>query len=438
MTVLRVLCLLLGLIFVDLAAFSYERGYARIRHRIADWWLEVERRESYVESPAFSFLSTLSNVVEIRSIRFFIERPFSFPWLMICASLSLWSSAVAALVEGVVSTSGSDPATTLLRIAATKQLIEIVGGMMLFFPILFVMVLMWTAIPDWTREVLEAVRSAIQSLAASPRSQVDSASAGGRPNRLQPDLPGRIHKPSRAFGLKMIVGALHRSLMLLAKAYFSIGFIFVWLLVPPTIFLWFGVLGFFTLAVIAPDLLKMSWIWIVVGPGVGVSSALLFLAAIQRLVNRFWLLSLPSRKRPTRRTLAALISMPAVASLLFFAPFAISSNPWVLAAVPLASDAERHAVSSVGTYVAYCNTIDLLVAYGLLLVVLRLLIHRLVWSPLRTVVIALRLAGVAYSRATLGTLGGAFLVLASGRVTEFLEALPKITENFEWITSIIK
>jgi len=215
-----------------------------------------------------------------------------------------------------------------------------------------------------------------------------------------------------------IGGSIYALVLITAPVMMGIAVVAMLLGGVPLLVAWFGLLGFLALRVVAPSVLKFSWIYIGLISAGGAVTGASFLVTMRWILKYRYVRSWSFRKQAL-----ALISMVFLASLLFFGPlYFVSDGRGGLPMRKNAWFAVQNTSSSIARFLAYCNGIDILVAYGLLVVVLLLLGHRLVWPRLRTGIIALRLAGMGFNRGVLWGLGAAFLMLASGRFWDFVNA----------------
>lgn len=436
---LRLAALFAGLLALYLAAFMYEKGRARMRNKLEDWWVELRRGQQFEESSGSAFLQALSHLAVIRSIGFFMEEIFSLEWIILSASFCLlfclWMH-LALVIPLRVGLGWSNP-LILLRIAADKELQSTLLPAILLWPAAFVIAFLSKFSLKVTGELAAILRAAPRTLRKlfSRKGRAD-LSVSVRKGLADSSVFVRNALPSSGFkgGLKGLVAACGALLVffvtLLTFPMLFVGCLAAWLLGVPLSLAWFGGLALFTLWVVAPGAFALSRVWIVLVPVAGVASAVLFLAALQYIVgHKCW-----RGLWPFRKAMLALFSMLLLASFLFFGPLWFVSDGWALRTPTPAQIAARNTTSSIARYLAYCNGVDVVAAYGFLAVALLLLAHTLVWPHVRRPIIALRLAGIGFNGKVLCGCGIGFLLLAAGRLGDLFNAFmahPQIYEDVE-------
>lgn len=429
---LQVAAWVAGSLALYLAAFMYEKGRARMRNKLEDWWVELRRSQRFAESPGSAFLQALSHLLVIRSIRIFMEEIFSTEWIIVSASFSLlcclWMQ-LALEIPLRVGMGWSNP-LILLRIAADKELQSTLLPAILLWPAAFAIAFI-LKFSLWLTGKLAA------TMWAAPHTLKNLFSRKG----LE-DLSVSVRKalPSSSFevGLKGLVAACRAVLFffveLLSFSVMFVGVLAAWLLGVPLSLAWLGGLAFFTLRVVAPGTFALSRVWLVFVPVAGVASAVLFLAAMQYIVlQKCWLGSWPFRKE-----MLALFSVLLLASFLFFGPLWFVSDGWALHTPTPAQMAARNTPSSIARYLAYSNGLDVVAAYGILAAALLLLAHTVVWPHVRRPIIAMRLAGIGFNSKVLCGFGVGFLLLATGRLGDIFNAFVEHPEMVKGMVKFLK
>src|SRR5712691_1069067 len=120
---LQITALLAGLLAFYLAAFMYEKGSARMRNRLEDWWIELRHGQRFAKSPGSAFIQALFRFFVIRSIRFMGETFWSdgvitYASFSLVCCLWIWLALMIPLRVGI----GWTNPLILLRIAADKEL----------------------------------------------------------------------------------------------------------------------------------------------------------------------------------------------------------------------------------------------------------------------------------------------------------------------------
>jgi hypothetical protein len=400
---LQITALLAGLLAFYLAAFAYEKGRARMGNRLEDWWIELRYDQRFAESPGSAFIQALFAFVEIRSIgfigaTFWSERVIPYASFSLVTSVWIWLALMVPLRVGI----GWSNPLILLRIAADKELQWIIPTAIFLYPMAFVVPPMLTGVlSNFSREGLADLFSVRNYLPSS----------------------------SVKFELKSLVAYCHFSIVL-----FVTFLVFVCSLAAVPVFIaLLGGLAFFSLLLVAPGTFALSWVWIVLVPCAGIASAVLFLAATHYIVRKCWLGPLSFRK-----AMLALLSMLLLASFLFLGPLWFVSDGWTLSTPEHAQIATQNTPSSIARYLAYCNGLNVIVAYGFLVATVLLLAHTLVWPRLRRAIIAMRLAGIGFSRSVLCGFGIGFFLLATGRFGDWLDAFVSNPQIFEDIENLFK
>jgi hypothetical protein len=418
---LQIAALLGGLLAFYLSAFMYEKGQARMRNKLEDWWIGLRRNEQFAGFPGAAFLQSLSGSINIRSIRLFMEEPFSPDWIIVTANFSLLSCLWIPLALTIVRLGWTNP-LALLAIATDKDSKWIIPtAVFLVWPGTFVVLLIWKIFVDHAVRMAAALRTLPSSLSnLFSRNGLAALSVS-----VQNVLPS-----SYKFELKSVVAGFKALLRFCTVSFIYLFTFFFALMAVPLVLLWFAGLAFFTLSVVAPGTLALSWYWIILVPSAGIASAMLFLALMQYILGRCWI-----RPFPFRKALLALLSMLLLASFLFLGPLWFAGDGWTLhTPMPEALNTP----SSIARYLAYCNGLDVIVAYGFFAAGLLLLVHTLVWSRLRRAIIAMRLAGVGFNRAVLCALGIGLVLMGSGQIRNLFNAFMSHPQIYEDIKNFFK
>jgi hypothetical protein len=413
---LHIASLILGLIACYLAVFIYEKGHARLRNKLEDWWKDFEGAPAFMRHLAFSASSC-----------FLYDDLFFLP-LTVPLMLSLEGSVLICLALRMPAWTGTpwgDP-VIVFRIAENDRLWHSQYILYPWLAIVF-MVLLKKLLVSGTSTVTSVFRKTKDNLRTG-NLRANFSRAFRRSHAAFPELSFRI-------GLKGLVSAavklaripIYLLLCLLAPVVFVLYVLAVPLLVAGVI--GFVVEGGYVFGMLEGTSHKLFGISRVLVVLVGQTTAVLFFQGMKWIFEHCWY-----DRWALRKSLLVMLAMCALASLLFWGPLWFVDDGWTLRPPAHAQLASANTRSAIARYLSYSNAVDAIQVYVFVAAAVLLLAHRWAWPHLRRAMIALRLAGVSLSRKRLFCVGIVLLLLATGWFPGLLREAwqrPEIIEHLE-------
>jgi hypothetical protein len=426
---------LAGALAIYIGAFAYNKGI-RIGNKLDDWWGRPSSNRNDVNSLVSSFFLRVAGAVEIWLIRCFMEEEFSAQWIIVCASLPLVSFIwTLILLAGAANLNHPAKWVEVLENDGTQQaLIAALALLPIAFAVAFVFKFFLLLVRGIAQTILASLVFTGRGVASTLRGDFTIQFPSQRLARIWDSIraaPASWRIPS---GLKAWVVALHAAavwLMAFCAMVFMAFVIPLLLLVVlaltlPGIALWFGGLGWLELRILPPDLVKLS------KPAMAAVIAAGILPAASCLFTLRWIFSLGLAVRSNSRPKVALTLFVLLLSfLLCFGPF------FVFHGLRPANATGKFPVGSAFIFVALCNGFNVLIASGLIGSALLLIVHRRIWPRLRHWLMALRLAGVIFSR-RFYVAAGLLLLITSAAGWNLWRALFMRPELYEKLAKLVE
>lgn len=379
-----------------------------------------------------SFFARVSGTVELRLIACFMEEEFSVEWIVLCATLPLvsfiWTLIVLAAAANV------HHPEKWIQVALNEDSRNALIFAFALLPIAFAVAFIFKFFLAVVAAVVEAIVSAVQFTVRTVASMTRGVFTIHLPSeRLARTWNSMRHAPASwklPAGLKAWVIALQGfgEQLMVVYAIVCMAIFIPFLLVAvlaltlPLIAVWFGGLGWLELRILSPDLMKLS------KPAVAAIIAAGVLPAASCLFTLRWNLSrcFGLRRQDPRRTLWLTLAVLLFSSFLCFGPFLAFHH------ARSASTPGKFPIAAASMFVALCNGFNVLIGFSLVGGALLLIVHRRIWPRLRHWLMALRLAGIAFSRSFYVGAGLLLVVTSAGGLSLWhtLITRPEIYEKF--------
>lgn len=430
---LHITLFIAGGLAIYIGAFAYNKGL-RLGNELDDWWGRSSEARHDFASLISAFFDRVAGKVEIWLIRCFMEEVYSAQWIMLCASVPLLSCILVKL--GQIGFAGWRHPAKLFQILQDENLLGGLETALWLFPIAI-------GVAFLSRFFLEFVRFIAGGIVATPsliRRGLSALIKGDFALSLPTekashvwhsirDAPSSWRPPN---GLKAWVLALQKLVVALMFVGLYLGFallafvaIAMVALTIPLLGVWFGGLGLMGMRIASANLLKLPrpTTAIVIAAGVLPPAACLFTIR--------WIFSFDAWKKPRLRLFLAPIVL-LVSSFLCFGPLIafhyahpVTASGWL----PLAS---------VFLFIAMCNGVNVLICYSLIAFALLLMVHGWLWPRLRHWLMALRLAGIGFSRSFYLSAGLLLVAVSGGGSSELWDAFMARPELYEKFTRAIE
>jgi hypothetical protein len=430
---LHIALFLAGAFAFYIGAFAYSKGL-RIGNKLDDWWGHSGQGSGDFASLIADFFSRVAGTVEIGLIRCVMEKVYDPHWIMFCASLPLVSFLWTLLA--IAAFANSNHPEKLLHIWEDEDSRNAVIAAFALLPIawvvaalskLFLALIRFIALGIVAIPIL-LVRGLISIIRGDFAIQFPTERVTRIWNSIR-DAPASWRIPA---GLKAWVVALHTLGVRLVAAYTMLGLaiaipcllLAVLALTLPFIALWFGGLGWLELGIVSKELVKFSKPTVAVVIAAGVLPAAACLFTLRWNLSRCF-----ATKRDYRVTLFVTLGVLLLSSLLCFGPFLVVHH------LRPATAPGKLPIGGILTFVALCNGFNVLICYSLVAAGLLLILHRWTWPHLRHWLMALRLAGVAFSRKFYVVAGLVMLVTSAGgwELWHTLIMRPELYQKFSGI-----
>lgn len=422
-----------GALAIYIGAFAYNKGL-RLGNKL-DYWAKGSSHDPHDFASLISgFFDRVAGTLEIGLIRCFMEEVYSAQWIMFCASVPLLSCIGIRLAQmGII---GWTHPAMLIRILEDESLRGGLETVLWLIPIAFGVAFLSRFFWEFVRFIANGIaaipslsRRALSSLAKGDFSFSSPTDKASRIWRSIRDAPSSWRIPK---GLKAWVLALQKAVLAFIFVDLCLGIALLMLvaiallaLTIPLVGLWFGGLGLLGMRIASADLVRLSrpTMAIVIAAGVVPAAACLFTIR--------WIFSFDAWKKGRLNLfLAPLVLL--VSSLLCFGPLLVFHHTHPVTA------SGRLPLASIFLFIAMCNGTNVLICYSLIAFALLLVVHRWLWPRLRHWLMALRLAGIGFSRSFYLSAGLLLIVVSGGGSRELWDAFMAKPELYEKFTSAVE
>ena len=428
---LHIALFLAGAFAFYLGAFAYNQGL-RIGNKLDDWWGRQSGAPNDVWSLVYSFFAAVSGTVELRLIACFMEEEFSVQWIVLCATLPLvsfiWTLGILLAAANVHHPDKWIQAA--LNEDSRNALIFAFALLPIAFAVAFIFKFFLVLVAGVIGAIIGAVEFTRRTVASMVRGDftihLPSERLAGMWSSMR-NAPASWKLPA---GLKAWVIALHGFGVRLMAVYTLVcmaiaipaGILLVLALTLPLIAVWFGGLGWIELKILSPDFIKVSKPIIAAVIAAGVLPAASCLFTLRWNLSRCFAV----RHQDPRRTLSLTLAVLLLSSFLCFGPFLAVHH------FGLSNRPGKFPIAAASMFVALCNGFNVLIGFILIGAALLLIIHLRIWRRLRHWLMALRLAGIPFSRKFYVAAGLLLFVTYGGgwNLWHTLITRPEIYEKF--------